>query len=727
MPTTTKRSPRGGKRMLAAATALAAMTMTGAAAVESHVHQFSKREFRLIGHDEVLKSYDYIIAGGGLAGLVLASRLSENANTTVLVLEAGTSGDHRKRDIDTPAGTYYASIVGSDLDWRYVTVNQPRLNNRDIYWPRGKVLGGSTAMNAMYVVRPAATELDAWAELMASDPETASHADLWNWDNMFEMMKKSENYSSPLPEPWAIGNNFAISPENHGSGGPMQLGYPGVMIDAVGNWTAACDRAGVSPLEEPNGGVTLGGFITPNYISQSNWTRSYSRSAYIDSLPPRDNLHIVTEATVTKLGFADGDRVTVGGEEDLTISNRVEFGNATAGDMATRYVVGVNKEVILSAGPMGSPKILMHSGVGPKDVLDQLGVRVHLELPGIGQHLQDHLTAGVTWQSRRETAGDLRANGGDFAESPEFLSFINNAVAFANITRLFGDAQNVLQQEARELFNNFTTMSAEEEENAPEGTITLSSLVPFGSAEVREGYKQTYNITANTFFNESAQIEMLMSLISPGSISIQSALQHPFSRGRLYINSTNPFDPIVIDPNYFSHPLDMTIMRQGVRMVRDVGGALRELGIVGDETDPGPDVQSDEDLERWLVNGAANTQYHPMGSSAMLPRKWGGVVDSKLKVYGLANVRIVDSSVFPFEFAAHLASATFGLAETASEVFKNESYTVPANAKVNDSELGPQGGGSFTADTGGAKALGVTGGVAAATAIAALGAALMLF
>ncbi|KAH6901674.1 mala s 12 allergen [Coprinopsis sp. MPI-PUGE-AT-0042] len=698
--------------MLAAATALAAMT--GAAAVESHVHQFSKQEFRLIGHDEVLKSYDYIIAAGGLAGLVLASRLSEDANTNALVLEAATSGDERERDIDTPGGTCYASIVGSDLDWRYATVNQPKAEHpRHLLAPwkggflsyspilelaltQDQVLGGSSAMNAMYVVRPAATELDAWAELMASDPETASHADLWNWDNMFEMMKKLENYSSPLPEPWAIGNNFAISPENHGRGGPMQLGYPGVMIDAVGNWMAACDRAGVSPLEEPNGGVTLGGFITPNYISQSNWTRSYSRSAYIDSLPPRDNIHIATEATVTKLGFADGDRVTVGGEEDLTISNRVEFGNATAGDMATRYVVGVNKEVILSAGPMGSPKILMHSGVGPKDVLDQLGVRVHLELPGIGQHLQDHLTAGVTWQSRRETAGDLRANGGDFAESAEFLSFINNAVAFANITRLFGDAQNVLQQEARELFNNFTTMSAEEEENAPEGTITLSSLVPFGSAE----------------------IEMLMSLISPGSISIQSALQHPFSRGRLYINSTNPFDPIVIDPNYFSHPLDMTIMRQGVRMVRDVGGALRELGIVGDETDPGPNVQSDEDLERWLVNGAANTQYHPMGSSAMLPRKWGGVVDSKLEIYGLANVRIVDSSVFPFEFAAHLASATFGLAETASEVFKNESYTVPANAKVNDSDLGPQGGGSCTADT---------GGVAAATVIAALGAALMLF
>jgi choline dehydrogenase len=216
-------------------------------------------------------------------------------------------------------------------------------------------------------------------------------------------------------------------------------------------------------------------------------------------------------------------------------------------------------------------------------------------------------------------------------ESPEFLSFINNAVAFANITRLFGDAQTVLQEEIFGIYNNFTA------DDAPEGPLSLDALVPFGSDEVREGYKQTYNITARTFFNQSAQIEMLMSLISPGAISIQSALQHPFSRGRLYINSTNPFDPIVIDPNYYSHPMDMTIMRQGVRMVRDVGGALREMGIVGEEREPGPAVQSDEDLERWLVNGGANTQYHPMGSAAMLPRKWGGVIDSKLKVYGLGE------------------------------------------------------------------------------------------
>lgn len=725
MPTTTTRGQKGKKRVLAAATALAAVTGATALNTGSHLHQYSKREFRLIGQDEVLKSYDYVIAGGGLAGLVLANRLSADAGTSVLVLEAGKSGNERKRDIDSPAGAYYASIVGSEYDWRYVTTNQPRLNNRDIYWPRGKVLGGSTAMNAMYLVRPAAIELDAWSDMLASDPGTRDGASLWNWDNMFEMMKKSENYSSPLPEPWSIGGNFSISPQNHGVGGPMQLGYPGVMIDTVSNWTVACDRAAVPPLEEPNGGVTIGSFITPSSISQTNWTRSYSKSAYIDSLPPRDNLHILTEATVTKLGFSDGTRANLGGDQGLLIANRVEFGNQTEGDMATRFVVGVNKEVILSGGPMGSPKILMHSGVGPKDVLEQIGLHAVLELPGVGQHLQDHLTAGVVWQSARETAGDIRNNGGEFADSAEFLSFINQAVAFANITRLFGDAQTVLQGEALDLYNNFTAMTREQEENAPEDALTLRSLVPFGSDEVREGYKHTYNITARTFFSESAQIEMLMSLISPGSISIQSALQHPFSRGRLYINSTNPFDPIVIDPNYYSHPLDITIMRQGVRMVRDVGGALREMGIVGDELEPGPGVQSDEDLERWLINGGANTQYHPMGSAAMLPRAWGGVVDPKLKVYGTANVRIADSSVFPFEFAAHLASATFGLAETAAEVFKNESYTVPKEAKVSDKDLGPQSGSFGDAGGGMGGAAGSAG--VAATIAAALGTALMLF
>lgn len=159
-------------------------------------------------------------------------------------------------------------------------------------------------------------------------------------------------------------------------------------ISTNGNWTTALDQAGVPPLQEPNGGITLGGFISPSSINPRNHTRSYSRSAYIDSLPPRDNLHILPQATVTKIGFADKERANVDDEKDQFIANSVEFGDDADG---VRFVVGVNREVLLAGGPLGSPKVLMHSGVGPKDVLDSIGIDVVNALPGVGQHLQDHL------------------------------------------------------------------------------------------------------------------------------------------------------------------------------------------------------------------------------------------------------------------------------------------------------------------------------------------------
>ncbi|TFK37399.1 GMC oxidoreductase [Crucibulum laeve] len=590
----------------------------------------------IVPASELRDMYDFVIAGGGLAGLVLASRLSEDSDRSVLVLEAGASGDEVANQINTPAGAYYTSIVGTDYDWKHETVPQTNMGGKVIGWPRGKVLGGSSAMNAMYLVRPDSSELDAWGALAGDDT--------WSWDKMFEAMKKSETFTPPLEAVRETGN-IQWDAEAYGSEGPMHVSYPGVMIQLVGNWTSTLATAGIPTLPNPNAGVTMGGFITPSSINPTNWTRSYSRSAYIDPLPPRSNLHILPSATVTRVVFADTNTENTDG----LVATGVEYAENPE---APRRIVGVGREVILAGGAVGSPKILLHSGVGPKDVLEPLGLNVRFELPGVGQHLQDHLTAGVTWEARAETAGNIQQTQSDFARSPEFLSFINDAVAFVNLTTLFNvEAAGVVQSQVA---------SALEE--------SAKTLVPSQYAEVVEGYKTIYDINANKFLANSAQVEMLLSVISPGVVSIQAALQHPFSRGRLWINTTNPFDPALIDPNYLSHPIDMTILRQGVKLVRRVGETFGDL--IGAETWPGPGVQTDEQWENWLRYEGAGTQYHPTAGCTMLPLEKGGVVDAKLKVHGLSNVRVADSSVYPFEFAAHLGSATFGVAEQAAEMIK---------------------------------------------------------
>lgn len=253
-------------------------------------------------------------------------------------------------------------------------------------------------MNAMYVVRPASNELDAWESIIASEDSDA--AQKWGWDEMFSAMKRSENFTAPRDDVVSIGH-IQWDANAYGSGGPLSVSYPGMYVckvslpflissssfllystlEWVGNWTSSLSAAGVPPLANPNNGEVLGGFVTASTINPTNWTRSSSRSAYISPLPPSSNLHILPEATVTRLNFRT-EAISEG-----WVADAVEF--AKDAD-STRRTVRVNKEVILSAGVVGSPKILMLSGFGPKEVLSNADVTLVEDVPGIGQRLQDH-------------------------------------------------------------------------------------------------------------------------------------------------------------------------------------------------------------------------------------------------------------------------------------------------------------------------------------------------
>ncbi|TFY67273.1 hypothetical protein EVJ58_g1731 [Rhodofomes roseus] len=648
---------------------LSAASAVGAALAVAHprdpsddLHERQLLRRNIVYDGQIADSYDYIIVGGGTAGLVLANRLSQDSNTSVLVLEAGDSGDSVKSQIDIPSMTYYDSLVGTSYDWQYTTTAQTNSNNRQLTWPRGKVLGGSSAINGMYLVRPDALEINEWASLV-------DNGSIWNWDNLFADMKKSESYSAPSSSVQSV-LNVQANTSAHGSDGPIHASYPGYVVPAVGAWTDTLNAVGVASSSDPDSGDGWGAFIATSAINPSNWTRSYSRSGYLDPLPPRSNLAILPNATVTKLVLSNA----TGG----MAASSVQYASAKG---ATSNSVSVNKEVILAAGAVGSPQILMVSGVGPEDVLQAAGVPVNVALPGVGQHLQDHIYAEVQWKTSDQTGatmyfGNYSSGRVSSVQAPTtstpFLSFINSATAYVNFSTLVSGADTYAQQIAAAV------------------DTSAASLVPSQYSEVVEGYKAIYNLTAQKFLTSSVgHMEMLLSYTGAGAdnqeiVAVQAALQHPFSQGRLYISSSSVFDAPVIDPNYLSHEADITTLREGLKLCRIIGNTAPLSQYMGEETAPGSSVQTDDEWDAWLAKNIY-TEYHPSCSCAMLPQSLGGVVDANLKVYGLTNVRVADSSVFPFEFSAHLQAPVYGLAEQAASLIKGTYTNVDTSASASAS------------------------------------------
>ncbi|KAG8927754.1 hypothetical protein FRC02_007811 [Tulasnella sp. 418] len=359
-------------------------------------------------------------------------------------------------------------------------------------------------------------------------------------------------------------------------------------------------------------GSGWGAFIAASSINPTNYTRSYSRSAYIDPLPPRPNLHILFNNTVTKF-FTENGRAT-----------RVEFAQD---GFAQRRTVGVNKEVLLNGGAIGSPNILMQSGVGPRDVLEKAGVPVVVDLPGVGQHMQDHLSTQVVFKTNAETAATIHNSGGMTSGSSAVQSFINSAIAYTNITDLLGDWAPTLHQQ---ITANLTAYS-----NDP----VMNPGVNYPT--VKAGYDAIYKANSDMLMTQIGQVELLFSLtgtVEGGaqSFAIQAALQHPFSQGRLYIRNNNPFDYPAIDPGYLNHPADLHMMREGLKLARKLGQTEPLSKSATEEVAPGPSVQTDADWEAWLRT-KVGTEYHPSCTCAMLPLDQGGVVDPNLKVFGLCE------------------------------------------------------------------------------------------
>ncbi|TFK27277.1 GMC oxidoreductase [Coprinopsis marcescibilis] len=594
------------------------------------------------------QAFDYVVVGAGTSGLSLAARLAEDRNVSVLVLEAG--GDHTgDNSVEIPA-QYGSTFTNPKYDWAFKTVKQKHSNNHESFWPRGKGLGGSSGMNFFCWIKPPAYDIDAFEKL--GNPG-------WNWASFEEYSKKSETFHPVVEE---IANNFpqTYNPKSLGTSGPIQVTVPlqAHTVDII--FQDALAAKGVKTVEDPYGGDTTGIFVAANSVDPRTWKRSYAATGYLDPNQERPNLHILMGAYATRIIWSDEKD-----NEGNLIATGIEYIHGEE-----KKVASASREVILSAGAVKSPQILELSGIGRKDVLAKAGVDLKLELPGVGENVQEHNYVWVIYELDT-TKHDHQTL--DLMFDPGYI-----------------EASLKLHAEGKGLHRlgmstfAFLPLSSRD----PAATKTLIDVLEKDlnskkeSGEVSPSLAKQYDIQLSALRDDS--LPDMEFIVFPGYfgaresqgagrrfLSIVGALNHPISRGYIHIKNDNPLDNPEIDANYFGNNFDLKVLLEHVKYIRSLSDTEPFKAHCIKEAYPGPSVSSDEDVENYIKDSHVTT-YHTVGSCSMLPREDAGVVDPKLKVYGTKNVRVVDISIVPIQVAAHLQTTAYVIGEKAADIIKAE-------------------------------------------------------
>ncbi|RDW72154.1 hypothetical protein BP5796_08188 [Coleophoma crateriformis] len=579
---------------------------------------------------QVLDIYDFVVVGGGTSGLVVANRLSEDPNTTVLVIEAGGFDEHEDF-VAIPLLTSANIPVlgngprGTKYDWNLTGVPQPELGGRSVQTPAGKVVGGGSVLNGMVYNRGSRAEYDRWEEL--GNPG-------WNFDGLLPYFKKAENFTPPseaLLAEWDIEYNPAF----HGSQGFVHSSFPPFVWPSSRNFLRAMLELGIRVLKDSMGGDSAGAYWFALSLNPRDESRSTAREYYI---PERPNLHLLTQAQVTKLNI------------EAHQSKHLVTGVAyVKNGSSTRQSVNARNEVILAAGTLHTPQILQLSGIGDATHLSSIGVEPLVDLPGVGANYQDHLLyvivqsvniaistgnfSNATWNAEQRALYDTERQGPYTTTSGNFLASLPLNTFARN-----GSSKAIQSTAAAQLPTRYLPTNID-------GSVVNGYLL------------QHKLLVRDLSSNVSAHLEFILS----DSVILPVLLQ-PFSRGTIRINSTSPFDPPQIDPRYFSNPLDLSTLIMGIEFGRALQAthALQELNA--QELFPGASVQSTSELGDSIRDGAQSTHHH-VGTASMLPKHLGGVVDPKLRVYDIHGLRIVDASVIPMLPACHMQSTVYAVAE----------------------------------------------------------------
>ncbi|KAH7318881.1 alcohol oxidase [Rhizoctonia solani] len=586
------------------------------------------------------KEFDYLVVGGGLAGLVVANRLSENSKVRVGVIEAGRFFEDDPF-INTPAAVRNRFLqMNATYDWRLSSVPQKHLNNRVIPLPRGKALGGSSAISLLIFNRGSKIEYDAWERL-------GNHG--WNWGGLLPFMKKAERFESVEPIRAAV--ELGGLPTDQGTGGLIAGSYNTFYYDPVFPYRAAAIKAGIPPNYDPDSGVNHGVQNAATSTNRTTGLRSYAANTYYRSVAHRPNLVVLTEAQATKIELEHGE----GGVTATGVS--FVHHNKT-------FTAKAKKEVILSAGTLLTPQLLELSGIGSSDVLKKHGITPKVELPGVGENYQDHILVSTTYEVKKgiSTYDSINWNATAAAQAQaEYDSKRDGPLTASNSLLSYIDLYHIAG-------------------SAKIGYMHRKFWEEVGKEKASALQKEQYKIQELWLRKKMGNVEVIL---HPGYfgagpaknntsyISIIMCIQHPFSRGNIHLNSSNPLAPPTIDPNYLSKTIDQQILVESVKFADKIAKTDPLAPMLVTRQDPSPEVKSDEDLNKWVKDNI-RTLHHPIGTAAMAPKSLGGVVDEKLKVHGTTNLRVIDASIIPMHLATHLQRTIYGIAEKGADIIQKD-------------------------------------------------------
>ncbi|KAI1085996.1 GMC oxidoreductase [Rostrohypoxylon terebratum] len=568
--------------------------------------------------------FDYIIVGGGQAGLAVAARLAENSSLTVGVIEAGTFYELTNGDLsEIPSNDNWFTGKDTDdwqpgIDWGFATEPQKALLNVRSHYPRGRTLGGCSARNYMTYHLGTRGSYDQMAAAIGSSDYT--------FDNFFPYFTKSQNFTPPTGGTY---NRFSNSTPQYdasrfGTGGPLSVLYP-KYAQSFGSWAAmGFEAIGLHSQRGFENGNLSGAYAYPlATIRNDDNTRESSETAFLRPHMSVRNPNLITfVSTLAKKILFDGQKRATGVLVDT---------------QGLQYTIRARREVIVSAGAFQSPQLLMVSGIGPKDTLRQHGIEVLKDSPGVGQNLRDHVLFGSSYRVNIVTA-----------------SSFGNSERAAEFQQQYANGNGPMTNPGIDILGW---------ERLPRNNLTKSTISALGSAFSSDWPEVEY-LPNGGFFGNATNFQKIQPNDGFQYASVIAGLVATLSTGNVTIRSKDMADAPLINPNWLSHPADKEVSIAAFKRTRQVweAPALRPL-LIGDEYYPGKNVSTDDQIWRHIQE-SFSTIFHAACTCKMGPANdTMAVLDANAKVRGVSGLRVVDASSLPILPPGHPMSTIYALAE----------------------------------------------------------------